>query len=58
MADRTNYYGLSIETYQAIRTAIAKELAVSSRSFVVTATEAGAVAAGKEGPWRELHHME
>ena len=42
--DRTNYYGISLEVYQAIKEAIAEEVATSSRSFVATATEAETVA--------------
>ena len=44
ITDRGNYYGLFLEAYQAIRAAVAEEVAASSRSFVATATEAGTVA--------------
>ena len=39
---------LSLEAYQAIRAAMAEELAMNSHSFAVTATEAGAVARERE----------
>ena len=42
VSDRRNR--LSLEAYQAIRAAVAEEVAMNSHSFAVTATETGAVA--------------